>query len=135
MQYSTGLNHVFVDVGLHTQHHLNTQLTDLQHKSHVILLFFIFRDLYFEKAYCEYRQNEPHKSINTIEKAPEMSSGLLELKAQVLYKLERYEESYILYRDNVKRALDDYDNERQTNISALLSFIPLPEVCTSLLYL
>lgn len=66
--------------------------------------------------------------MKTIERAPEMTAGLLELKAQVLYKLERYEESYTLYRDIVKKALDDYDNERQTNISALLSFIPMPGV-------
>lgn len=89
---------------------------------------FVFRDLFFERAYCEYRLNEPEKSMKTIENAPEMTSALMELKAQVLYKLERYDESYSLYREIVKRALDDYDNERQTNISALLSYIHLPEV-------
>ncbi|GLV46334.1 Signal recognition particle 72 [Carabus blaptoides fortunei] len=78
-------------------------------------------NLYFEKAYCQYRLNLPEKALETIEKAPESDHQLVELKAQVLYRLEKYDESYSLYRDIIKNTSDDYDDERQANIAAVVS--------------
>lgn len=77
--------------------------------------------MYFEKAYCQYRLNLPEQALETIEKAPESDHQLVELKAQVLYRLERYDDSYSLYRDIIKNTTDDYDDERQANIAAVVS--------------
>lgn len=77
--------------------------------------------LYFEKAYCQYRLNVPEQALVTINSAPDLSTDgqLLELKAQVLYRLEKYEDSYGLYRDIIKKTNDDYDLERQANLNAV----------------
>lgn len=52
------------------------------------LLF--YRELVFEKAYCQYRLNQPHDALKTLNAATSLSSQLKELKAQILYRLERY---------------------------------------------
>lgn len=78
-------------------------------------------ELFFEKAYCQYRLNVPEQALVTINSAPDLSADgqLLELKAQVLYRLEKYEDSYGLYRDIIKKTNDDYDSERQANLNAV----------------
>jgi signal recognition particle subunit SRP72 len=45
----------------------------------------------FEKAYCQYRLNQPEEALNTIKAAGTLDQKLKELKAQVLYRLEEYE--------------------------------------------
>jgi signal recognition particle subunit SRP72 len=44
----------------------------------------------FEKAYCQYRLNQPHDALKTLNAATSLSLKLKELKAQILYRLERY---------------------------------------------
>jgi signal recognition particle subunit SRP72 len=44
----------------------------------------------FEKAYCQYRLNLPQDAIKTLNSAASLSLKLKELKAQILYRLERY---------------------------------------------
>lgn len=77
----------------------------------------------FEKAYCEYRLNQPEKSLNTIDSCnlSPLPINLKELRAQVLYRLEQFDESLELYKDLMKNASDDYDDERKTNFSAVVS--------------
>jgi hypothetical protein len=54
----------------------------------VIILF--YRELVFEKAYCQYRLNLPQEAVKTLNTAVSLSLKLKELKAQILYRLERY---------------------------------------------
>jgi hypothetical protein len=46
------------------------------------------------------------------------SEKIKELRAQIFYRLERYEESYNLYRDIVKNSSDEFEQERLTNLQA-----------------
>lgn len=80
-------------------------------------------NLIFERSYCEYRLNLPEKALKTIEAAniSPLPDNLKELKAQILYRLERYEDCYDLYKDIIKNTNDDYDDERTTNLSAVLA--------------
>lgn len=88
----------------------------------------------FEKAYCEYRQQQPEKSLATIDTCniSPMPINLKELRAQVLYRLEQFDESLELYKDLMKNTSDDFDEERKTNLSAVAAnvkdeFPNLPE--------
>lgn len=79
------------------------------------------QQLIFEKAYCEYRMNKPEVSLKTIESANvnPLPTNLKELKAQVLYRLEQFDDCFNLYRDIIKNSTDDYEEERTTNLSAV----------------
>ncbi|KAM3939854.1 signal recognition particle subunit SRP72 [Leptodactylus fuscus] len=79
----------------------------------------------FEKAYCEYRLNKIENALKTIENAPQKTEKLSELQGQVLYRLERYEECISVYRDLIRNSQDDYDEERQTNLSAVVAAMSL----------
>ncbi|KAG9486528.1 hypothetical protein GDO78_006737 [Eleutherodactylus coqui] len=79
----------------------------------------------FEKAYCEYRLNKIENALKTIENAPQKTEKLSELHGQVLYRLERYEECLSVYRDLIRNSQDDYDEERQTNLSAVVAAMSL----------
>ncbi|XP_053321794.1 signal recognition particle subunit SRP72 [Spea bombifrons] len=75
----------------------------------------------FEKAYCEYRLNRIENALKTIEGASEKTDKLKELHGQVLYRLERYQECLSVYRDIIRNSQDDYDEERKTNLSAVIA--------------
>lgn len=77
--------------------------------------------LHFEKAYCEYRMNKNIESYTTLKSCKEMGIKEKELLAQVTYRMEKYNESYEAYRDIVKDIDDDFDNERQSNLSAVVA--------------
>lgn len=79
--------------------------------------------LLFEKAYSEYRLNRPEVSLKTIENANlnPLPANLKELKAQVLYRLEDFDECFGLYKDIIKNSSDDYEEERTTNLSAVVA--------------
>ncbi|ELV11089.1 Signal recognition particle 72 kDa protein, partial [Tupaia chinensis] len=77
--------------------------------------------LSFEKAYCEYRLNRIENALRTIEGASQQTDKLKELYGQVLYRLERYDECLAVYRDLVRNSQDDYDEERKTNLSAVVA--------------
>ncbi|XP_041765971.1 signal recognition particle subunit SRP72 [Anopheles merus] len=87
-------------------------------------------DTTFEKAYSEYRLNRAEDAFRTIQAvAPGGGGGadqwaglapnLKELLAQILYRLERFDECFELYRNIIKNTHDDYDDERRTNMSAV----------------
>uniref|UniRef100_A0A2R8P7N8 Signal recognition particle subunit SRP72 n=1 Tax=Callithrix jacchus TaxID=9483 RepID=A0A2R8P7N8_CALJA len=77
--------------------------------------------LSFEKAYCEYRLNRIENALKTIENSTQQTDKLKELYGQVLYRLERYDECLVVYRDLVRNSQDDYDEERKTNLSAVVA--------------
>lgn len=74
----------------------------------------------FEKGYCLYRLNQISEALKVIENVQNPSLKIKELKAQVLYRLERYEECFAIYRDIIKNSHDDYEEERETNLAAVL---------------
>ncbi|CAB3243622.1 unnamed protein product [Arctia plantaginis] len=78
-------------------------------------------ELHFEKAYTQYRLNCPKEALQTVDNAPELTPALKELRAQILYRLEQYQDCYNLYRDIVKNTTDDYEDERKTNMSAVVA--------------
>lgn len=59
----------------------------------------------FEKAYVEYRLNKSEDALKTIESANlnPLPANLKELKAQVLYRLENFDECFNLYKDTSSR--------------------------------
>ena len=42
-----------------------------------------------------------------------------------LYRLEEYSECYELYRDLIKNCDDDFDEERETNLTAVLASLQM----------
>ncbi|KAB0801509.1 hypothetical protein PPYR_05863 [Photinus pyralis] len=78
------------------------------------------KDLHFEKAYCQYRLNQTEEALATVEQA-EQSYRIKELKAQILYRLESFSECLSLYRDVIKNTHDDYSDERETNLTAVVT--------------
>ncbi|XP_045588760.1 signal recognition particle subunit SRP72 [Procambarus clarkii] len=76
-------------------------------------------ELAFEKAYCEYRLNQVSAAYDTICKAAQVTTRVQELQAQILYRLERYNECSDLYRHIVHITTDDFDAERVTNLTAV----------------
>jgi len=77
--------------------------------------------LEFEKAYALYRLNKVEEALDTLNNVIEPPLKVLELKAQVYYRLDRYEEALEVYREVIKSSSDDYDEERETNLSAILA--------------
>uniref|UniRef100_A0A182PQW1 Signal recognition particle subunit SRP72 n=1 Tax=Anopheles epiroticus TaxID=199890 RepID=A0A182PQW1_9DIPT len=88
-------------------------------------------DTTFEKAYSQYRLNRAEDALRTIQAAVPggaeggadqwggLAPNLKELLAQILYRLERFDECFELYRNIIKNTHDDYDDERRTNMSAV----------------
>ncbi|XP_017787201.1 PREDICTED: signal recognition particle subunit SRP72 isoform X2 [Nicrophorus vespilloides] len=76
----------------------------------------------FEKAYCLYRTNNPQDALNMLNDVPNPDHRILELKAQVLYRLEQFDEAANVYQNIFRNAPDDeYEEERQTNLGAVVS--------------
>uniref|UniRef100_A0A673A7G8 Signal recognition particle subunit SRP72 n=1 Tax=Sphaeramia orbicularis TaxID=375764 RepID=A0A673A7G8_9TELE len=78
-------------------------------------------EVVFEKAYCEYRLNRVESSLKTIENAPVQTDKLKELYGQVLYRLERYDECKSVYTDLIRNSQDEYEEERKTNLAAVVA--------------
>lgn len=74
----------------------------------------------FEKAYCLYRLNQVANALKTIENISNPSLKAKELKAQILYRLEKYEDCFAVYRDIIKNSNDEYEEEREANLAAVI---------------
>lgn len=79
----------------------------------------ISSSLIFERAYSQYRLIQTDEALETIKEAKELDVRLMELKAQVLYKLGYYDESFELYKRLIKECSDDYEDERKSNLIAV----------------
>ncbi|CAL7937724.1 unnamed protein product [Xylocopa violacea] len=77
-------------------------------------------NLDFEKAYCLYRLNQVPEALKVVENVSNPSLKLKELKAQILYRLEKYEECFSVYRDIIKNSHDEYEDEREANLAAVI---------------
>lgn len=84
-------------------------------------------NLSFEKAYTYYRLNKVKQALNILNESKDTSLKIKELKAQVLYRLEKYEECFEVYKDVMKHSHDDCDDERETNLAAVISNLILKE--------
>ncbi|XP_054167221.1 signal recognition particle subunit SRP72-like [Oppia nitens] len=82
-------------------------------------------DLMYQKAYCEYRLNNVEEAINTLDLIKEQDFHVKELRAQALYRLERFKECYDFYVDLIKNSDDDYEDERQTNLAAVVGSLSI----------
>ncbi|GAB1607848.1 signal recognition particle subunit SRP72-like [Argonauta hians] len=82
-------------------------------------------ELKFEKAYCEYRLNRTNEALRTLREVTDPCPRTQELLAQVLYRLEQYDECLALYKQLIKNSADEFDEERQTNFAAVLSSLQL----------
>lgn len=76
-------------------------------------------DLQFETAYCHYRLNDPTKALAILDRIQTPQVKHHDLRAQVLYRLEQYDQCYTVYKDLIKTTDDKYDMERMTNLSAV----------------
>lgn len=82
------------------------------------------RDLIFEKAYCYYRANKPEEALKTLDSYDGDPNYLFkELRAQILYRLERYKEAAGTYQEIIKNVNDEYEDERYTNLSASMVYM------------
>lgn len=73
----------------------------------------------YEKAYVEYRLNRVSDASKTLESADHNDINVLELKAQVHYRKEEFEEAYNCLRKVIRNSHDDYGEERLTNLTAI----------------
>lgn len=81
----------------------------------------------FEKGYCLYRLNQVSEALKVIESVQNPSLKIKELKAQILYRLERYEECFTVYRDIIKNSNDEYEDERETNLAAVVGNLAIED--------
>lgn len=87
-----------------------------------------FSNLHFEKAYCLYRVNNHNEALKIIDGlGADVGYHLKELKAQILYRIENYGECAKVYRDIIKNTSDEYEDERQTNLTAAMVFLDKAE--------
>lgn len=82
------------------------------------------QNLIFEKSYCYYRLNKHEDALKTIEKCEdEIDYRTKDLKAQILYRLEKYREANSIYQDIIKNTDDEYEEERLTNLYATMVYL------------
>eukprot|EP00058_Branchiostoma_floridae_P022788 XP_002608278.1 hypothetical protein BRAFLDRAFT_115079 [Branchiostoma floridae] len=77
--------------------------------------------LKFERAYSLYRLNRTQEALEVIKKIPEPDYRIKELLGQVLYRLEQHDECLELYRDLIRNSQDEFDEERETNLAAVVA--------------
>ncbi|PRD29049.1 UNVERIFIED_CONTAM: Signal recognition particle subunit SRP72 [Trichonephila clavipes] len=78
-------------------------------------------DANFEKAYCFYRINRIQEAYDAVLSINNPSGREKELLAQVLYRLEKYVDCFDVYKDLVKNSEDDFEEERETNLAAVVA--------------
>lgn len=64
--------------------------------------------------------NQVPEALKVVEVVQNPSLKLKELKAQILYRLEKYEECFSVYRDIIKNSHDEYEDEREANLAAVV---------------
>lgn len=75
----------------------------------------------FEKAYSLYRLNKLDDAEVLLKSIPEKTSREKDLLAQVQYRMENYTGCMDLYRDLIKNSDDDYGDEREANMAAVIA--------------
>lgn len=78
-------------------------------------------DCLFEKAYILYRMNEDSAALETLDKAPADDFRCMELRAQLLYRAENFEQAAKIFMTLLKDHSDEYDEVRRANLIATLA--------------
>lgn len=79
----------------------------------------------FEQAYCLYRLKRVQEAVDRLQGLKSSEVRVKELLAQALYRLERLQDSYTLYVDLIKNSNDEFEEERETNLSAVMARISM----------
>lgn len=80
------------------------------------------KEVAFEKAYVLYRLNRVQESLSLLQSVASSDNRFRELEAQSLFRLGQYDESRDTYVDLIKNSYDDYENEREANLSAAIAY-------------
>lgn len=89
-------------------------------KSAKNLSFFpIFRHIGFEKAYIHYRQANLDEALKELATCDKDDIRAMELKAQICYRQENFQEASDLFRYLLKNHSDDSDELRRANFLAV----------------
>ena len=83
------------------------------------------RELAFIHAYTLYRLNRHQEALTALSKSEENGIRELELRAQILYKMEQYAESANVYQREISH-LEEIDSDRLVNQLAALCLSPSP---------
>merc|ERR1711981_236504 len=79
-------------------------------------------DLACEKAYSLYRTFKNDAALEAISQAtintPSEQQKISELRAQILYRLEKFSEARDIYKQLLRDAADDLEEDRETNLLA-----------------
>ncbi|MCP9264016.1 Signal recognition particle subunit SRP72 [Dirofilaria immitis] len=78
-------------------------------------------DCLFEKAYVLYRMQQDAAALETLSKTSENDYRCMELKAQLLYRAERFDEASKIFMTLLKDHSDGYDEERCANLIATVT--------------
>lgn len=73
----------------------------------------------FEKAYAFYRKNNDQVALNVLNKLDQNEPRVMELKAQILYRMEQFEASLELLKKLIRTHSDDQDYLRRANLIAV----------------
>ncbi|KAK0407314.1 hypothetical protein QR680_019132 [Steinernema hermaphroditum] len=79
----------------------------------------VLGDVSFERAYILYRMSRDEEALGALTKTNEAEQRSMELKAQIFYRLGRFEEAYNLLLDVIKNSSDEYEAERTANLLAI----------------
>ncbi|CAG5089238.1 Oidioi.mRNA.OKI2018_I69.PAR.g12142.t1.cds [Oikopleura dioica] len=79
-------------------------------------------ELHFEKAYCFYRIQNNEKALEILEKFPD-DEKCNELRAQLYFRLERWEEAFEIYQDALRNTVDNFEPERIANMIACAAMV------------
>uniref|UniRef100_A0A915DFZ4 Signal recognition particle subunit SRP72 n=1 Tax=Ditylenchus dipsaci TaxID=166011 RepID=A0A915DFZ4_9BILA len=80
-------------------------------------------DIIFERAYLFYRKNQNKEALAEIAKGNENEVRFMELKAQLLYRLERGEEALQIFNKLLETHSDEYDETRLANAMAVTALL------------
>ncbi|XP_067133039.1 signal recognition particle subunit SRP72 [Centruroides vittatus] len=109
------------DKALHCKVVCLIHLSDFENAYNLLEKHSTLSELQFEKAYCLYRLNRIQEAWSILQNSSQSNDKLKELSAQVLYRLERYDECYEIYKNLIKNSEDDYEEERETNLAAVIA--------------
>lgn len=79
-------------------------------------------NLHFEKAYCFYRLQNNEKALDILEKFHD-DEKCNDLRAQLYFRLERWEEAFEIYQDALRNTVDNFEPERIANMIACAAMV------------
>jgi len=81
----------------------------------------IENEFYFEKAYCFYRLHDNENALKVLENSNDEKCE--ELRAQIYFRLERWDEAYEIYQNALRNTVDSFEPERIANLIACAAMV------------